>query len=80
MEIKGHKELNATDSPGTNYYLNELEAVQIEVPKIILDMNSFKYLQHKIGVAEDNISVPIAFSKCPLVIIGAKRNIVMVAS
>jgi N-acetylmuramoyl-L-alanine amidase len=74
--IKGHKELNATDCPGTNYPLDELKTVQVEIPITIIDVNSFKYLQHEIGVTEDNKPGPITLSKCPLVRIGANSNVV----
>lgn len=37
---------------------------------------NYAYLQHEIGVKEDNIPGPITLSKCPLIKIGANGNIV----
>lgn len=44
--------------------------------KDAIDIHSIKYLQHEIGVAEDNIPGPATLSKCPILKIGCNSNTV----
>lgn len=62
------------DGLAGNQTFNCLNAKITEATTI--DINSCKYLQHEIGVAEDNIPGAITLSKCPLIQVGSTGNIV----
>ncbi|MDT8715429.1 N-acetylmuramoyl-L-alanine amidase [Clostridium sp. 19966] len=56
---------------------NTLAALDSAVVALsVIDINSYKYLQHELNVSEDNIPGPITLGKCPLIKLGSSGNIV----